>query len=218
MKLTDEQTRELYEFTLRKRVRYYDVQIEIVDHLACAIEDRLDREPTLPFHEALRLEYKKYGILGFSKIVTEKMKAQEKRNRLLIFSEIKSLFHGIGLLIVLSIMTLFYFLFQWYDKSDIITGSYILIGIFYISEIIQAVTIRRSKKRLLVLEKFSSESFDPLWVILWINVFKYLEKMNWMVLFLILSFICLYFIAKTKSHIKKIYQAREQYPEAFALK
>jgi hypothetical protein len=55
MKLTDEQTRELYEFTLRKRVRYYDVQIEIVDHLACAIEDRLDREPTLPFHEALRL-------------------------------------------------------------------------------------------------------------------------------------------------------------------
>lgn len=79
MKLTDEQTRELYEFTLRKRVRYYDVQIEIVDHLASAIEDRLDREPTLPFHEALRLEYKKYGILGFSKIVTEKIKAKKRR-------------------------------------------------------------------------------------------------------------------------------------------
>jgi hypothetical protein len=120
MKLTDEQTRELYEFTLRKRVRYYDVQIEIVDHLACAIEDRLDREPTLPFHEALRLEYKKFGIFGFSKIVTEKMKAQEKRNRLLIFSEIKSLFHGIKVLRPILIFLTLYISFQLLERNEII--------------------------------------------------------------------------------------------------
>ena len=215
MKLTDEQTRELYEFTLRKRVRYYDVQIEIVDHLACAIEDRLDREPTLPFHEALRLEYKKFGIFGFSKIVTEKMKAQEKNNRHLIISEVKSLFHGIKVLRPILIFLTLYISFQLLERNEIIISFWSIVGLIYTIDGIKSLKIRYSKTRLITLEKFSPYSYDFLCIITLLNVNSYLYKIHWIILFSIIFAFFIYFIAKHTSYQKKIKQAREHFPEIF---
>lgn len=39
MKLNDDQIQSLFDFTKKKLVHFYDLQIELVDHLAASIEE-----------------------------------------------------------------------------------------------------------------------------------------------------------------------------------
>ncbi len=67
----------LFDFTRRKRVRYKDVQIELVDHLASAIEDMMEQDDQMTFEKALEEVYSGFGIFGFAKVLEEKSKAMK---------------------------------------------------------------------------------------------------------------------------------------------
>ncbi|MCK5440853.1 MAG: hypothetical protein KAJ23_03070 [Maribacter sp.] len=79
MKLTQDQIQELYLFTQNHFVEHYDLQTELVDHLANGIEVQMMRQPKLTFKEALSLEFKKFGAFGFHDVIKEKTNAMEKR-------------------------------------------------------------------------------------------------------------------------------------------
>jgi len=66
--LTPEQIDALYIFTQKKGVRYYEVQMELVDHLASAIESEWENNPETSFDQALALVYSRFGIFGFDEI------------------------------------------------------------------------------------------------------------------------------------------------------
>lgn len=70
--VTKEQIQELYQFTKAHRIRYYDLQTEVVDHLASAIEAKWAENPNLPFQKALKEVYTGFGIFGFGKLEDEK--------------------------------------------------------------------------------------------------------------------------------------------------
>lgn len=72
MKITSEQTAELFRFIRKKRVQYYELQSELADHLASQIEAYRTEDPTLSFEAALRKAYAQFGIFGFAKIVQER--------------------------------------------------------------------------------------------------------------------------------------------------
>ncbi len=69
MKLSKEQIQKLYTFTHQHYVEYYDLQTELVDHLANAIEEQWQENPKLSFDEALQIEFKKFGVFGFMDVV-----------------------------------------------------------------------------------------------------------------------------------------------------
>jgi multisubunit Na+/H+ antiporter MnhC subunit len=75
MPLTKEQIDALFAFTEKKFVRYYDLQVELVDHLASSIEEEIENNATLSFEEALQKVYSSFGIFGFAHIVQEREKA-----------------------------------------------------------------------------------------------------------------------------------------------
>ncbi len=81
MKLTKGQIQELYKFTEKHFVEWYDVQTELVDHLANGIEEQWQNNEALPFDEALKNEFKKFGIMGFSEVVEQKTNALNKYYR-----------------------------------------------------------------------------------------------------------------------------------------
>lgn len=81
MPMTQEQINQLYSFTRAHFVEHYDVQTELVDHLANGIERLLKEDSSLSFNEALQTEFKKFGVCGFQDIVQEKRKAMAKRYR-----------------------------------------------------------------------------------------------------------------------------------------
>ena len=63
MKLSEEQIEQLYAFVRKKGLMYIDLQDEMVDHLANAIEDQMTENPEITFDKALQIEYKKFGVL-----------------------------------------------------------------------------------------------------------------------------------------------------------
>jgi uncharacterized membrane protein (DUF485 family) len=69
MILSTEQIERLHQFCKQHYVQHYDVQVELVDHLANAIEEKMNACPGLPFEAALAGVYAGFGITGFSHIV-----------------------------------------------------------------------------------------------------------------------------------------------------
>ncbi len=63
--LTSEQIEQLHKFCAFHDVKYYDVQIELVDHLATAIEKLWETEHELSFDEALFRVAEKFGVDPF---------------------------------------------------------------------------------------------------------------------------------------------------------
>ena len=83
-KLTEIQLIELFAFCRKHHVYHYDVQVELVDHLASIIENRWEFEPDLPFWLILNQIYKEFGNYSFSGIKASKEKALRKKyNQLL---------------------------------------------------------------------------------------------------------------------------------------
>ncbi len=85
MKLTAAQIQQLYTFTRQHYVEYFDVQTELVDHLANDIEQIWTEKPMLSFDEAKMISFKKFGVFGFMEVVGESAKALNKKYWKLVF-------------------------------------------------------------------------------------------------------------------------------------
>jgi hypothetical protein len=68
--LTKEQIDALFIFCASHSVRHYDVQVELVDHLANAVEDKMAKGTS--FYDALKSVHADFGILGFASVVNAK--------------------------------------------------------------------------------------------------------------------------------------------------
>lgn len=90
--LNTKQIQKLFDFAKSKHVRSIDLQYEIVDHLASGIERQISEDPQLSFEQALKIEYGKFPITGFSKFKEAKSKALQKYWRKKIWSCIATYF------------------------------------------------------------------------------------------------------------------------------
>src|SRR6476620_1544858 len=92
MKLTSEQIDRLYQFTIKHYVEYYDLQTELVDHLANAIEEQWQENQKISFEDALQVEFKKFGIFGFTGIVEKRQAALNKKYRGIVWQQMSDFF------------------------------------------------------------------------------------------------------------------------------
>lgn len=112
MKLNNSQIDELYTFTQKHYVDWYDVQTELVDHLANGIEEHLEQNPNTTFKSALNSEFKKFGIMGFSDVIEEKTKALNKHYRLLVWKYFKDFFKLPKIILIVFLVWIYFELFQ----------------------------------------------------------------------------------------------------------
>ncbi|WP_319591307.1 hypothetical protein [uncultured Draconibacterium sp.] len=113
--ITQEETEQLFQFCRRHYVYHYDVQIELVDHLATAIEGQWEQNTKLSFDEGLKNSFKKFGIYGFSKIKSQKEKElRRKYNRLL-----------------------WHFMLDFYRWPKVITTFVCTLGLFLLFQLIE---------------------------------------------------------------------------------
>lgn len=132
--IQQEQVDEIMAFCEAKGVTYYDVQVELVDHIADSIEDLQKSNPALPFSDALYLAGKQFGNEEFAEIVKSKKRSIEKRMSRLIEKEFLSFFTVprimITMLLIVVALTSPYFISGQYRFIPIIL---ILLIILYIS-------------------------------------------------------------------------------------
>lgn len=132
-KLTPKEVDRLFDFCRKHYVNQYDLQIELVDHIASSIEGQWETDPKLPFQEALSKAFGNFGIFGFSKIKERKqMELQRKYNRLL-FQYLIDFYKWPKALLTATLTIFLFMLFRLTNDVQVVTVSLsVLICIFLI--------------------------------------------------------------------------------------
>lgn len=151
MKITESQIQNLYKFTRQHYVYHYDVQTELVDHLANDIEDIWKENPNLTFEQARDKSFKKFGVFGFMDVIEAKQKQMNKRYWKIIWRFVKEWFSIPKIVITCFIFLLFFTILQnliYLYFTLGITFLYIIYDLFYLSR-----ERKRNKKKIEKQEK-----------------------------------------------------------------
>jgi len=153
MKLNTSQIEKLFQFTRKHYVEWYDLQSELVDHLANGIEQQWQQNPKVIFEDALQIEFKKFGVFGFMDVVEERQKSLGKKYSKLIWKHVLEFFKipKVFMLVLFS-AALFYFRRALEVATDYFTIvlCFLLISLFTVATV---SSYRKKKKAQLSKEK-----------------------------------------------------------------
>ncbi|NOR27483.1 MAG: hypothetical protein GQ540_03025, partial [Lutibacter sp.] len=119
MKLSEKQIQQLYKFTRQHYVEYYDVQTELVDHLANNIEHIWQEQPKLSFEDAKTISFKKFGIFGFMDVLEARSKALNIKYWKLVWKIFKQFFNVPHIIISISIFLILLVGFQFISSKTL---------------------------------------------------------------------------------------------------
>jgi hypothetical protein len=225
--LTQNQIDHLFEFCEKHFVRHYDLQVELVDHLANAIEEQIKNQPNLSFQKALENVYQSFGPAGFGPLITEKRVAAEKQGRNMFSKFFKEHLRWPKVILLFLIVAVAYSLFKFHSGFfrifyiSLLAGSFLteLYAVFNFTR-----TISSTGKKFLIAD-FSRGS-GMLFVLLFIpfcsdifdKSFPPVLHSTWHVLFssTMLATLVTIIIADIQvlSSVEK--KIRKDYPRAFA--
>lgn len=107
--LSKAEIQQIFQFMENNGVKFYDVQLELVDHFASEIEQNWDRYPKhWTFGHKIVDVYNRIGRGGFTRIIKTKSAAINKWFRQYCWNYIKSFFSWPKILITALLMGLFY--------------------------------------------------------------------------------------------------------------
>ena len=227
--ITEAQYESLFAFCRKHYVQYYDVQVELVDHLSEAIEEKMKANPKLSFEQALDSVYAGFGIKGFADIVATREKMVSKQCRKQRWKLFFSYFTlpKVAMTICLYAILLFLGKFLAQDLHRIILLSAIGLSLI-IFEIIHSLKTAKLFKKQIKAMLYTSDRLNGLisssifiQLMLSSRISKVLD-LNEITYFdyAMVSFILVLIYVSILAHrdfVKELYKnAIQQYPNAFA--
>ncbi|MQP25020.1 hypothetical protein GFJ94_08080 [Flavobacterium sp. LMO8] len=148
MKLIAEQIECLYQFTRKHYVEWYDLQTELVDHLANSIEAQWQENPKISFEDALQVEFKKFGVFGFMEVVEQRQLVLNKKYNSIIWKHFKAFFTIPKIIVTLgAIIATFLSLSYLSNRTDVVLIVFVIIVLsFYFSIIFFSRKNRKANK------------------------------------------------------------------------
>lgn len=101
MKLSQEQLKELRYFIYKRGFREPEVMMEILDHFACKVEDKLNSKPNISLEEAMKEAHNEFGYNGFYSIKASLDVFTRRRYKNIYWSQVKYVLRNIPLMVVL---------------------------------------------------------------------------------------------------------------------
>ena len=231
--ITTEETNRLFKFCRDHYVYHYDLQVELVDHLASSIEEQWETNPELSFEEALFKTFQKFGVTGFSKIKEQKQKELARRYNILLWKYLLEFYRWPKMLMTLAGTLILFTLLKMANSIVwVIVPYFIIISIaaffyYYLVSRKQLKNIAKPGKKFMILEYLKQVQFVVILLsqtpVNMLNIGRFLDlhavHQNWalmLISFLMISLNIIfygyffYIPFKIKEHF------REQFPE-FAL-
>ncbi|GAA4233896.1 hypothetical protein GCM10022291_12050 [Postechiella marina] len=148
-KVTKNQIEQLYTFVEKHYVEWYDVQTELVDHLANGIENQWEINTETSFDTALVNEFKKFGIYGFSDLVEEKTKALNKHYRKQVLLYLKPFLELPKIIITLFFVWALFRLMHFLDDKNLLMMGLVIVifsvHVFHVIRIKKGINKRKKK-------------------------------------------------------------------------
>jgi hypothetical protein len=221
MELNKEQIEKLFLFTEKKSVDWYDVQAEIVDHLANKIEAEMEQNASLDFETALTKVYATFGIFGFARIVKQKEEQVRKANNKLWKIEFKNQFTWPNLVRSLAIFQIILLAFKFITLDYIFISGVVAILINFIRSIRIDWKQKKSEKKLLLTKYFLFPNFlGCFYSQIFIHYWKYkrIEDISFeaqCILIALVFMVTISYLASMKVSATINKKAISLYPEAF---
>ena len=179
MKLTKTQIEELYIFTRKHFVYHYDVQTELVDHLANDIENIWEEHPKLSFQDAQDKSFKKFGIFGFMNVIEAKQKQMSKRYRKILWRFFKEWFTMPKLAVTLGLVFMIFFFLKLPYSKYILLGALLFLAIFdlitrYVSRKNQQEKAHK-KEKVFLLAAMIGETRNGFTGVAFLNIFHFVN-------------------------------------------
>ena len=229
--LSNEQIQHLFTFCKKHHVHFYDVQTELVDHLANAIEEKMRANPAIPFEKALENVHAGFGVLGFAGLVKSRSESLHKQYNKLRWQLFWSYFAWPKAALTACLLSGFIFLGRLLSQEILFYIMCILFLSLYVFDIYVVVkagsTIKKQKQKLMITQISFERSFLLFCaggilsgMVHMEDLFEKVPVVSYAgyVIFIILSVLFL-FSTITYGQVMKAVQemARMQYPEAFQL-
>ncbi|MDN4164328.1 hypothetical protein QWY31_02380 [Cytophagales bacterium LB-30] len=112
MKLTKEQIAEIKGWISKKGFTEIDLQYEILDHMVCAMEELLEKKPSLTLREAFDQVHAGFGIFGFLSVEESMQKNLSRQIWARFKKELKNLFFTDDFILVALVAAILYFTAQ----------------------------------------------------------------------------------------------------------
>ena len=125
--LTKDEIAELYSYCQRRGVTHYDVQIELVDHLASLIEEHWKKQADDPYKYALYKAFKKFGPNGFKQVKEQKQKALNRKYRRILWNYLLEFYCWPKMLLTLALSLGMLLLFQYVNQLHWLFVAYMLV-------------------------------------------------------------------------------------------
>ncbi|EIA09999.1 hypothetical protein [Flavobacterium frigoris] len=81
MKLTNQQIEYVENYIISKDIKWYELQIELTDHMVTSMEEFWKKDPELTFHQVKQYAEEKFGRNGFKAIEEERTQILRKEFR-----------------------------------------------------------------------------------------------------------------------------------------
>ncbi len=229
--LTPDQIQHLFIFTTKHCVRHYDLQVELVDHLADAVAAKMNETETpISFDDALQKVYAGFGVMGFSPIITSRQQAVLKYSNREKWRLFKQYFTWPKAALTMLLVTVFATLPQtmtiFWLKVVLVTCSASFLA-WEITAIVKVYKAYRLQTQKLLLTENSY--WAPGFGVLVIDIFSMFHGWDWfdtgaafsLNTFYTYSGICILFFICSLALVgftKKLHLlARQQYPAAFKM-
>lgn len=155
-KLTPNEIDGLFIFCRKQKIKYYDVQIELVDHLASSIEQAWKTNPEISFQDALTKIYLSFGVNGFQKVEKAKKKELRKKYDRLIWTYLIEFYRLPKIIFTAVLIVTLFFVFKSVSNLAMLNVAFLA---FSFIGLLSYYTINYRRKRKIKIELIQKRSF-----------------------------------------------------------
>lgn len=135
MKLTQQQTTYIENYIKRFDIKYYEVYMEILDHIILSVEAILEKDKEISFEDAvLKAKTEGFGKKGFRGMMNEKLKSAQNQARKQNYKMIKEYFTFPKMVLTIGVFVMYYFFLSFFEEPNKFfvstTGTLVFIGLF----------------------------------------------------------------------------------------
>ncbi len=222
VKLTPEQLKELKYFIYKRGFREPEVMMEILDHFACKVEDKLTEKPDLDLQAAMKEAHTEFGYSGFYSIKASLDVFTRRRYKRVYWGEVKKiLISPLNVLMLVVIGICVYFSMQWayiagfydsyFDRN--IVSSFIILAVVCI-ELIKLIVLPKNNDKSYHISIANTVNYGSFFLFWLFFPSRKLQSPNQIVVFsVIAAIISMYYYIITLAHYKMIKTAQKDYEE-----
>lgn len=221
MELTKEQLLQIDNYIYVCGIKYYDVRMEIVDHFANILEQKLEENPDLEFKSEIENIHKSFSDRGFSRLLKEKTKLVTKKFYKQSLKHLVTFFKFPKI-----ILTVFIFVFLFKTQLLFKEAENFFLSLFIFGAVLMIITgiktLNRNKDNKFLTLSFSLGFFQIFHLFIMGFQFSYsrsLESLennvhnNLFIAYFV--FIILFFLSGEHVYEQNKKLVKEQYPSAF---